>query len=713
MPIDVTVPANVPWTDTGVLVEEGKEIRVTYQSGTWTANPGSSPGYDANGFDGPPARSGYVVADMNEGGLVGKVGERTFWIGMNGMVRGVGSGNLFLGINDDQNGEYGDGYADNQGELIVRIFAGDVAVPAASMFVDADRNDTLSSQALEDWTQGPNSRGAILIPNESGSAATRVATPLVFRTAPGATQPVRGLIEVNDPARIRVLAAGSGGAEPTVVLGQTSPKDLISHEFDLVGGEVQFEMEATRYLRSVNEDPFVTLTFTPFVDGIAGAAQRARLRVAPWLMMHHGDAPERVYVADPGPQDPFQTTINRLGIPIQALAVAGENPSVFIQDGVEIGYARASAQRVKPQGIRSPVPRWLTRITTEVLGFDVLQVETTTDLITNSDTGRAFGNLEVTPPIGAYGLGRIYCSSDIGPVHMAFLNAQRVQRPFTLDTSWLRIGHVDEVVCFLPLPGQRAVALVPSPRLAYRLICETALRDLSAGLLDKRTVVISGNEKKSAQQSLVNFLRTPGIPSVAEINLGSDEDEADNFSAERLKEFADALTGPTAAAQYATVRDALAQRRFDAESVQGRLQATVIDVIASTFPAPANSASPSVEIVEVPVLFYQSMMKREALTANLVNSLVLGTRCLFPKPYGPVVNQAIHVTSDLGGTIAVPREKDVFAVYMEAVLTHFGFTGTAVDTWDQYHLKHGEIHCATNVKRTPGATLWWTLPDLG
>jgi hypothetical protein len=121
MPIDVTVPANVPWTDTGVLVERGKEIRITYMSGTWTCNPGSSPGYDANGFDGLPAKQGYVVPGANEGGLVGKVGERTFWIGRSGVVPDVGPGNLLLGINDDQRGEYGRGYVDNQGTLTVRI----------------------------------------------------------------------------------------------------------------------------------------------------------------------------------------------------------------------------------------------------------------------------------------------------------------------------------------------------------------------------------------------------------------------------------------------------------------------------------------------------------------------------------------------------------------------------------------------------------------
>lgn len=711
MPIDVKVSAKARWTNTGVLVEAGKEILVAYMSGTWTCNPASSAGYDAHGFDGHPAKKDYVVEGSNEGGLVGKVGDKTFWIGRVGVVRDVGSGHLFLSINDDQNKEYGVGYDDNDGELNVRIVVSDVALPAVWMLVDADRNDTLSSQVLDEWTQGPNTRGAILIPNESGSGATRLSTPLVFQILPGAPRSMRGRIEVDRADRIRVLAAGGGSAEPGVVLGEAGPNHRITqHEFDLVGDEVRFEMEATRYLRREDEDPFVTLTFTPLAGERAGEAQRAKLRVAPWLMMHHGNAPELVYVAAPGPQDPtFRQIVGAWPLPIQDLAVPDSN-SVFIQDGVEIGYARASARRTKFQGLRSPVPRWLTRMTTEVLGFDVIQVEATDESIDNRDTGRAFGNLEVTPPLGTYDLGRIYYSPKIEQVQMDFLNAQRVQRPFLLDASWLAVGHVDEVVCFLPRPGKCAVALVPSPRLAYRLICETAVVDPGAALLRGRSVA-TVDAPRPAEQSLVEFLKQPTITGADDVSLGSDEDEEGHFDVQTLRDFAVAIAGLAAEdarrAQYVTVRDALAQGRFYPTSVQAKLQATVIDVISGIFPPP------SVEIVQVPVVFYSVRRPPEALTANLVNSLVLGARCLFPRPFGPVVTRPVTVTSDLGGPIAVAQGADVFEVYMTDVLARRGFTGTAIDTWDQYHLQHGEIHCATNVKRVPGATPWWTLPGLG
>ena len=132
MPSDVTVtvPAKDPWTNTGVLVEKGKKILIAYQSGTWTCNPESSPGYDADGLAGYPAKPDYVLPGKNEGGLVGKVGERTFWIGLAGVVPEGDSGKLFLGINEDALQEYGRGYDDNQGELTV-VIVSDVADPVA------------------------------------------------------------------------------------------------------------------------------------------------------------------------------------------------------------------------------------------------------------------------------------------------------------------------------------------------------------------------------------------------------------------------------------------------------------------------------------------------------------------------------------------------------------------------------------------------------
>ena len=73
-----------------------------------------------------------------------------------------------------------------------------------------------------------------------------------------------------------------------------------------------------------------------------------------------------------------------------------------------------------------------------------------------------YGNLEVSPPVKArngreFPFGRILTGVQKGlgmhPDVLAFLEAQRLQSPpLIVDTSWLAIGHVDEVVSFVPAP---------------------------------------------------------------------------------------------------------------------------------------------------------------------------------------------------------------------------------------------------------------------
>lgn len=36
-----------------------------------------------------------------------------------------------------------------------------------------------------------------------------------------------------------------------------------------------------------------------------------------------------------------------------------------------------------------------------------------------------------------------------------FLYAQRVQSPIELYSDWLTVGHVDEFVTFVPIPGKK------------------------------------------------------------------------------------------------------------------------------------------------------------------------------------------------------------------------------------------------------------------
>ena len=80
------------------------------------------------------------------------------------------------------------------------------------------------------------------------------------------------------------------------------------------------------------------------------------------------------------------------------------------------------------------------------------------------------GNLEVTHPVPAYPLGRIYYGKSdrttFHPTILAFLEAQRIQKPFAVYTNWLLIQHVDEVMNFLADEDGKAKMIIVSPEAA-------------------------------------------------------------------------------------------------------------------------------------------------------------------------------------------------------------------------------------------------------
>lgn len=120
---DLEVAANVVWVDTGLMVDGDLPVSLRPRSGSWTANP-------ATGMVGPTghpdliAKPGYNLPSALEGQLVGKVGTAVFPIGDGAAVPAGATGRLYLSINDDMTGEYGVGFTDNQGSMLVEITVG-------------------------------------------------------------------------------------------------------------------------------------------------------------------------------------------------------------------------------------------------------------------------------------------------------------------------------------------------------------------------------------------------------------------------------------------------------------------------------------------------------------------------------------------------------------------------------------------------------------
>jgi len=190
-----------------------------------------------------------------------------------------------------------------------------------------------------------------------------------------------------------------------------------------------------------------------------------------------------------------------------------------------------------------------------------------------------FGNLDCTPPLPGWPLGRLYTgyqgATTLHPAVLEFLEAQRVQGPvLQIDTGWLLIGHVDETVCFVP-------SKVGSP---YRVLMPSTVK----GLRILQRLASSGKgglkvfEGKSAETTVQAILSNTAL-----VNY--------NLSLQARVDF---------------VRQQLV-------SGLGLAQA---------------------DIVEIPSLFerYGSTQRAVGYMPNLVNSLVVGDRLIAADPFGPV-----------------------------------------------------------------------------
>ena len=73
-----------------------------------------------------------------------------------------------------------------------------------------------------------------------------------------------------------------------------------------------------------------------------------------------------------------------------------------------------------------------------------------------------------------------------------------------------------------------------------------------------------------------------------------------------------------------------------------------------------------------------------------VNMLVLGKHLGIPKPFGPIIDDRCCL-----------EEK------VRSLLEPLGLRCTFIDDFYAYHLRHGEVHCGTNVRRRPFSFKWW------
>jgi protein-arginine deiminase len=317
---------------------------------------------------------------------------------------------------------------------------------------------------------------------------------------------------------------------------------------------------------------------------------------------------------------------------------------IWAQDTAEIGYA-TNGRAVMQVALHGNRGRELDRLfAAAFLGQDAGVYQAGSYRGESAEWIDWYGNLEVSPPfeVGdpSYPKGRIYAGTQgvraMHPEVVAFLEAQGEQGPVLwLDTSWLVIGHVDETVSWVPSRvGSPYRMLLPSPRLALEIL-RKAEQDAPGRVLNRGT--------SRADSRKGDFVEVPVAKALSSASLI----KAQDFVQEK------------------------------------------IDGVRRTLQAELGIAD--ADIVEIPVLFGtmpgRFMGRYDALTTNMVNSLLVGDTLIVPDPHGPLVN---------GNDVLLQAVRDR--------LEPLGCKVAAIDDFYPYHRYGGETHCGTNATRRPPAT---------
>ena len=374
------------------------------------------------------------------------------------------------------------------------------------------------------------------------------------------------------------------------------------------------------------------------------------------------------------------------------------------------------------------------------------------------------GSIECTPPYTGFPLGRIL----IGDPHPGVgfdqgIRYQNVQLgaiagglgdPLQLDTSWLHVGHVDEVLSFVPVSSSLGyVCLVASPETAVDILHECYVNSHPVAPTPTVNVPLycgSGSWQQSdVQTELVKIDPTP-TGRFATARLSSDINNATTLTFDISPQdtsneipFAhddvvridneymrvDSHTGTTVvirtgdrgywgstASAHAAGSIVYAVSERVEDNLEGGGHQAMIDGMIT--PLAGEMPGLSATIVNIPVLFDWYYPGRAlAYTADVANCLVANGKVIMPDTGGPMVGTTNRFHEDIVSKMQ--------AVGISPTHVHFidGDTGASQPSWPSstvtptltpvqgtafLHAYMGSVHCASNARRVPiSGTAWW------
>ncbi|KAM3497284.1 hypothetical protein MY10362_009361 [Beauveria mimosiformis] len=537
--------------------------------------------------------------------------------------------------------------------------------------------------------------------------------------APMRTMPIQGLsnsatgtISVSDTqvrSLVRIFRAGKDNSWEIV------NKDTVFSAQDLQQG-LTLGIDARDTRRNGGWDGRVTVDFT-VKDGEAVSKDSVMLRVAPVLLHHHRQPIEKVFTSSfrEGSLTPaitnyvqgliksIEDNMQRAQVPGPITQLATDDP--WAQDYFEPGYTsmpgpdgKVVSLRIMIEGRHNPGRNSTGLIYTTLRGDNVGGVAAhppPSPLTRKDSTYNAGGNMEMLPPYEHNGqkfpAGRIIVGGDQNnqPQGIDFLKAQEMQDPLVLDSAWLFVKHVDEMLQAIPVKTERRWAIVAiDPQLGLKWLRMAEERGLGG------EPVVNGKVVKSGP-TISQFLAEPENIQAAQIssdrmtaNLELLKKETGITDAEIFRVPALIAVKTTAAGYLAPKQKRSIATRED-EAEEAALDAEFLELIDEHGPGgdARNETAVTKRRREIDV---SKPFSLESLLPSLVNGLPLSdSHYVAPKPFGPLING-----------------RDMFEILATSAYKEAGYTTVEfVDDW-RFHLASGDLHCFSNTYRDASQP-WW------
>ncbi|RSM08121.1 hypothetical protein CEP52_004814 [Fusarium oligoseptatum] len=429
-------------------------------------------------------------------------------------------------------------------------------------------------------------------------------------------------------------------------------------------------------------DGLVNITFS-VTDGNVTSSDTVVMKQAPVLIHHHLQAPEVVLSTDgnvttsiwqTGFIDSMQNTLDSLDQDL-SFVLFNETDDIWAQDFLEPGYASMPGPN-GPISIRVLLRSAQSGRTAGRQVFSRLRGPGIGGFQPGLGSGfgheeiNSGGNIETIPPYTSragveYKSGRVITGKHFynypAESMIKFLEAQGVQKPLVLEVGWLAVGHVDEVVQFVPYDNELGFTIAIVDTISAFNLLENVWKD---GHGDAKVISYDGDMTPDNETIFID----PEVLNLTIKDLLNDKD----FIA--VNSYAQSFINDTL--------DLLLEEVPLSESDILRVPTLWKDV---TYPWPITPDGHPPRLNRAPL----GERQVKSFFPQSINGLVLGRDYLTPKPWGPVID---------GRDILEEAIKDVYA--------RANMTVWLIDDYMSHHVRGGEVHCGTNTLREKDVA-WW------